>query len=176
MLATLNHKQIKSHSERISNLKPFINQYDWKKIDFPSNPPEDWKRFELNNKTIALNILFVVCNTENVRLAYNSKYNFKRENQLILLMITDGQKWHYLTVKSLSELLRGITSDHNGNFYCLNCFHSYSIKNKLNKHEKVCNDQDYCYVEIPNEDNKIVKYNHVEKSVKVPFIIYAGLE
>ena len=118
----------------------------------------------------------MVCNTENVRLAYNSKYNFKRENQLILLMITDGQKWHYLTVKSLSELLRGITSDHNGNFYCLNCFHSYSIKNKLNKHEKVCNDQDYCYVEIPNEDNKIVKYNHVEKSIKVPFIIYAGLE
>ena len=176
MLATLNHKQIKSHSERKSNLKPFINQYDWKKIDFPSKPPEGWKRFELNNKTIALNILFVVCNTENVRLAYNSKYNFKRENQLILLMITDGQKWHYLAVKSLSELLRGITSDHNGNFYCLNCFHSYSIKNKLNKHEKVCNDQDYCYVEIPNEDNKIVKYNHVEKSIKVPFIIYAGLE
>ena len=36
--------------------------------------------------------------------------------------------------------------------------------------------QDYCYVEIANEDNKILKYNHVEKSIKVPFIIYAGLE
>ena len=35
---------------------------------------------------------------------------------------------------------------------------------------------DYSYVEMPNEDNKILKYNHGEKSMKVPFIIYAGLE
>ena len=29
---------------------------------------------------------------------------------------------------------------------------------------------------MPNEDNKILKYNHGEKSMKVPFIIYADLE
>ena len=29
---------------------------------------------------------------------------------------------------------------------------------------------------MPKEDNKVLKYNHVEKSLKVPFIIYAGLE
>ena len=33
---TLNHKQIKSHSENISKIKSFINQYDWKETDFPS--------------------------------------------------------------------------------------------------------------------------------------------
>ena len=56
--------------------------------------------------------------------AYKSKYDEKRENQ-ILLMITDGEKWHYLAVKKLSTLLRGITSKHNADFYCLNCLHSY---------------------------------------------------
>ena len=91
-------------------------------------------------------------------------------------MITDGKKWHYLAVKSLSALLRGITSKHDGDFYCLNCFHSYSANNRLEKHEKVCNDHDYCYVEMPNEDNKILKYNHGEKSMTAPFIIYADLE
>ena len=75
-------------------------------------------------------------NTEKIRLGYKSKHNFKRENQVILLMITDGKKWHYLTVKSLSELLRGITSNHKEYFYCLNCFHSYSAKERLKKHEK----------------------------------------
>ena len=40
-------------------------------------------------------------------------------------MITDGKKWYYLTVKGLSALLRGITSNHNGDFYCLICFRSY---------------------------------------------------
>ena len=53
-----------------------------------------------------------------LRLAYKSKYNFKRENQVILLMITDGKKKHYLAVKSLSALLRGVTSSHDGDIYC----------------------------------------------------------
>ena len=59
-------------------------------------------------------------------------------------MITAGEKWYYLAVKSLLALLKGITSNHNGYFYCLNCFHSYSTKDKLKRHEIVCNDHDYC--------------------------------
>ena len=31
------HKQIKGHPERISNIKPFIDQYYWKEINFPAN-------------------------------------------------------------------------------------------------------------------------------------------
>ena len=116
-------------------------------------------------------------NTKQIVRAYPpKKHNNKRKNQVILLMITDGKKWHYLAVKSLSSLLRGVISNHNGDFYCLNCFHSYSTGNKLKNHEKVCNDHDYCYVEMPNEDNKILKYNYGEKSLKAPFIIYADLE
>ena len=33
----LNHQQIKSHPERISSIKPFVDQYNWKEINFPSN-------------------------------------------------------------------------------------------------------------------------------------------
>ena len=50
-------------------------------------------------------------------------------------MITDGEKWHYLVVKNLSGLLKGITSTHEKDFYYLNCFHSYRTKNKLESHE-----------------------------------------
>ena len=170
IIEALNHKQIKNHPERISNLKPFIYQYNWKGINFPSQK-KDWKKFESYNKSNALNILFVSYNTKEIRLAYKSKHDFKRENQVILLMITDGKKWHCLAVKSMSALFSGITSNNNGDFYCLNCFHSYRTENKLKKHEKVCNDHDYCYVEMPNEDNKILKYNYREKSLKAPFII-----
>ena len=49
----------------------------------------------------------------------------------MLLMITDGKKWYYLAVKSLPAFPRGITSNHNRDFYCLKCFHSYHIDNKL---------------------------------------------
>ena len=101
--------------------------------------------------------MFVPYDTEKIRLAYKSKHNLKLENQGVFLMITDGKKWHYLAVTSLLALLKRITSNHNGNFHCLNCFHSYCTKNKLKKHERVCNDLDYGYVEMPNEDNKILK-------------------
>ena len=150
LTVALNYQNIKSHPERVSYLKPFIDQYDWKGINLPPKHEKDWKKFESNNKSIALNILFVSYNTEEIARACISKYNSKPKNQVILLMITDGKKWHYLAVKSLSALLRGITSNQSGDFYCLNCFHSYSTKNKLKKHDGVCNDHDYCYVKISN--------------------------
>ena len=74
------------------------------------------------------------------------------------------------------ELLRGITSNHNEDFYCLNCFHSHTTENKLRKHEKIWNEHDFCYLKMPNEDNKILIYIPGEKSLKVPFINYADLE
>ena len=72
----------------------------------------------------------------------------------------------------MPALIRGITSNHNGDF-CLNCFDPYSTKIKPKRNGIVCNDHDYCYAEIPNEHNKILKYNHGEKSMKTPFTIYA---
>ena len=48
-------------------------------------------------------------------------------------------------------------------------------RKELKKHERVCNGHDYCFVEMPNEDNKILKYNYGEKSLKCPAIIYTDL-
>ena len=119
----------------------------------------------MNNEKIARNISFVPHDN-----------NFKCKNEVILLIITDGKKWHYLAVKSLSALLRGITSNHNGDFYCLNCFHTCITKNRKKRHKRVCNDHEYCHVKMPNENNKILKYNHRKKSLKAPAIIYTDLE
>ena len=91
-------------------------------------------------------------------------------------MITNGENWHYLVVKRLSGLLTGITSSHKEVFYCLNCFHSYRTKNKLETQKKICENRDYCRVEMPTKDNNKIKYNHGEKFIKLPFVVYADLE
>ena len=170
----LNLDKINIHSERISKIKPFIEQYNWNDVDFPSTS-KDWKKIELNNE-IALNILYVLHNTKKIRIAYKSKHNLTPEKQVILLMISNGENWHNLVVKSLLGLLKGITSNHKEDFYCLNCFCTYTTKNKLEEHKKICENNKYCHVEMPNEDNKIIKYNLGEKSIKSSFIIYADLE
>ena len=72
IIASLHHQEIERNIQRISKLKPFINNYTWKDIEFPSHS-KDWKKFEQNNKTFALNILYVPYNTKQIRPAYISK-------------------------------------------------------------------------------------------------------
>ena len=74
-------------------------------------------------------------------------------------MVKNGEKWHYLTIKRLPALFRVISSKHDGDFYCLNCFQSYTTENKLKKHKRVCENHDCCYEEY----NKTLKYNEGEK-------------
>ena len=92
-------------------------------------------------------------------------------------MISNGEKQrHYLAVKKLSGLLRGITSKNNADFYCLNSFHSFRTKKKLESHTRVCENKDFCNVIMSSEETKILEFNQYKKSDKAPFIIYADLE
>ena len=59
---------MKKDPERITKIKPFINKYNWEGINFPSEK-DDQKKFEKNNVTIALNVLYA-----------------KKEKKYILLM------------------------------------------------------------------------------------------
>ena len=77
-------------------------------------------------------------NTKTIRVAYRLKHNNKRKKQVILLMITDGKRWHHFTTTKLSALLQRNSSNHEGVFYCLNCFNSNNTKNKLKEHEEIC--------------------------------------
>ena len=63
----------------------------------------DWEEFEQNNISVVFNMLFVSYNIEEIKLAYKSSYD-KRKNQVILLMINDQANNYYFAVKNLSEL------------------------------------------------------------------------
>ena len=109
-------------------------------------------------------------------------------------MITDGEKWHYLALKSgpifyggrwcnrpikrLSKLLRGKPSNHHGDFYCLNCFNSYNTENRPKEHEEICNKQDNSSIRMFRWVDRILKYTHGGKPLKAPFAfaIYLDLE
>ena len=77
-----------------------------------------------------------------------------REKQVTLLLISNGQGRHYVEVKKLSGLLRGITSKDDGDLYCLNCFHSIKTKNKLELHKKVFENKDFCNVVMSSRSSR----------------------
>ena len=75
LTVAFNYQNIENNPERIPNIKPFIDKYKWKDIDFSvhQNSQEqyensikimmiDYGKFEQSNETIALNILYVPYN------------------------------------------------------------------------------------------------------------------
>ena len=116
--------------------------------------------------------------------AYVSKHNSNHEKQVILLIISNRethkaksegwQLWHYLAVKKLVALLRRITSKHHVSFIA--CLHSFTTKEKVQLHKKVCENKDFCNIIIPSEDTKKSEFNQYEKYDKARFIIHADLE
>ena len=62
-------------------IKPFINEYNWEGMKYPSEK-DDWTKFEKNNVTIALNVLYA--KKEKMYPPYVWKHNSNREKQVIL--------------------------------------------------------------------------------------------
>ena len=119
------------HSERVSNIIAFINEYIWEGTNC-SPKINDLKRFEKNNPTIALNILFT--NEKQILQAYISIHNSNREKQIFLLMIPNKKTGKITLFCRKKVLLRGITSKYHSDFFCLNCLNSFRTENKLKSH------------------------------------------
>ena len=67
-------------------------------------------------------------------------------------MLPNGEGQHYLAVKKLSALFRGITSKHHGDFYSLNSLHSFATKNKRESDRNICENKDFCDVIMPSKE------------------------
>ena len=89
IIVALHHQDISHDPQRITKLKPYISDYNWKDIDFAVGSKE-YKIFERNNKDIALNILSVPHNKKEINI-YKSEHNHTREKKVHLLMITDNE-------------------------------------------------------------------------------------
>ena len=76
-----------------TKIKPFINKYKWEGKNVPSKK-DDWRKFEKNNMTIALNVLHA---KKSILYIQNSSI---REKQVIFSMITNGEEWFYLALKN----------------------------------------------------------------------------
>ena len=122
------NKEIKYNPEIISKIKPFLNNLNWENINVPPEE-QDYRTFELNNKSIALNILQV--NEQKISHFYKSEFNKTKENKVILLMINDNEKQHCFAVKKLN----GLENLENSGQCFLNCLKLFVNKLSFQKHK-----------------------------------------
>ena len=105
-ISALHHEEIKKDYQRISRLRAYENQYNWKGLEFPVSI----KRIDKSEKTnpgIVGNVLFSNKKSldEDIYTVRRSEHNVKCKKQVNLLIIVDGEKRHYTAIKSISRLL-----------------------------------------------------------------------
>ena len=134
VIAALHHEEIKKDHQRISRLRPYEKQYNWKGLEFPVSVKKIDK-FEKNDPGIAVYVLFSNNKNQNIYTARRSECNVKCKNQANLLMVVDGEKRHYTTIKSISRLLSKLNGKTRRAYhFCMNCLNGFWKASARDKH------------------------------------------
>ena len=157
---------VEKNSERITKeLKDQSERLDWSGLKFPVKL-DQIVIFEKFNPSISINVFGFEGDVYPLRLSKT-----KSEQIVNLLLISDGEKQHYCLIKSLSQMSK---HDH-ANSFCLNCLNHFPNEEKLKIHEEYCLKNQAIKIEMP-EEGSLVTFIHHNRSMKVPFVVYADFE
>ena len=169
IIAAMRWEEMGRDPQRISKLKRFEDEFDWTGIGFPVSF-RDIKKFESRNQ-ISVNIL-----VEENKQIYICRKEGNYERIANLMLITEGNRKHYVVIKSLSRLLSSKNNKHNGTQdFCMNCLQGYSNESSRDEHFKYCTNNEAVRIEMPRR-KPIVEYSDGQYQYKVPFIMYADFE
>ena len=170
VITALEWTEIKSHPERVSNLRKFVDNYDWSGLRFPVSI-KDIREFEIENN-ISINILAV----EGRDIYIHRKTNHKSDREINLLMISENGIQHYTVIKSLSRLCRSSNTKHKcKQYFCTNCLQSFTLESSRDKHQVYCEDNETIRVEMPRKGTTAEFYDG-KNQFRVPFIMYTDFE
>ena len=143
---------------------------NWNGLKFPVGL-KAIKIFETNNPSISINVFGFEDEVYPLKISKE-----KRINNIDLLVISDEKKQHYCLINNLSRLIRSSLTNHNGPVeICRSCLNHFPDKDKLKNHEEYCFQNETVKIEMPKEGSSI-SFKHHNRSIKVPFVVYADFE
>ena len=156
MIAALRWTDIKFNPERMSNLRKFSNNYDWSGLKFPVLI-KDINIFEMNND-ILVNVLSV--EDKDVYICRKPQPEAADEQQEVdLMLISEGDRWHYTGIKSLIRLLASKNSNHaHKHYFSNNCLQGFTLELSRDQHYSYCNDNETVRVEMPRKGKTVEFY------------------
>ena len=159
-------------------MRPYENQYNWEGLEFPVSIKKIDK-FEKNNPGIAVNVLFSNRKSQkkNLYTVRRSGRNMKCKNQANLLMIVDGEKRHYTTIKNIPRLLSKLNGKSQHVYhYCMDCLNSFRTGLARDNYYEYCSSNGHIKVNMATEKEKWLKFHDGQYQFKVPFMLYADFE
>ena len=142
---------------------------NWNGLKFPVGL-KAIKIFETNNPSVSINVFGFEDEVYPLKISKE-----KRINNIDLLWISDDKKQHYCVINDLSKFLRSsLTKHHETVEICRSCLNHFP-KGKLKNHEEYCFQNETIKIEMPKEGSSI-SFKHHNRSIKVPFVVYADFE
>ena len=166
VIAAMKWEEIDRDCQRVSKLRKYEGDFDWSGLEFPVSF-RDIKRFESRNE-ITINILAV--EDKKVYICRKGKEYPRVAN---LMFITDGNRKHYVAIKSLARLLSSQNSKHKeSQHFCTSCLQGFPTEISRNQHYSYCRHNEAVRIEMPVK-KPIVEYSDGQYQFKVPFMMYA---
>ena len=101
----------------------------------------------------------------------------KYDNQMNLLLITEGENKHYVLIKDFNRFMFNQTKYEGRKHFCMHCLQCFSSERVLSNHKDNCIQVNGTQaVKMPDKDNNTLKFNNSHKELPVPFVIYADFE
>ena len=148
--------------------KSFVNEFNYKDIEFPVTIKQINKIEKQNNISISV---FGYENEQPYPI-YVSKEKF--EDHMELLFITENENKHYVLIKDFNKFIFNHTKHNNKKHFCMHCLLCFSSERVLTDHKENCIQINGTQaVKMPNEENNILKFENFNKQQAVPFVIYA---
>ena len=156
--------------QRVSNLRKFMDNYDWSGLEFPVSINNIGK-FETRNN-ISVNILAV----EDRNIYIHRKGWRMMGREINLLLISEDEINYYTAIKSLSRLLKSSNTKHKcKQHFCTNCLQGFTQESSRDQHQVYCEDNESVRVEMPKQGST-VEFKDGQNQFKVAFIMYADFE
>ena len=150
---------VAQNPERIAKYYQYVDEVNMNGVSFPT-PLKDVRKIEQNNN-LSINVLGYEPRDGIIPLRRTPEVKARHVN---LLLIKDGDNSHYCLIKNLSRLL-GKRTHHNGQeYYCSNCLHGFTEKQKLDDHIEACYKQRTQRIVFPESKDAKVRFKAVKKS------------
>ena len=163
-----------NHPERIKELMEKEDTLNMKGIEYPVSL-KDISKFEKQNPEISITVLGFNEKDKVYPLRSSDYIYIRKHNIILLLMERDGVN-HYCLVKNSSRLLSKQVSSHKeGTHICFRCLNPFWSHDSLKKHWEYCRNHEAVKINM-QEKGTILRFEHHERSEKLPFIIYADTE
>lgn len=131
-----------------------------------------------NQNNISINLYII--NDETIQPYLTCSRDEKKSDHVNLLLLENNVSAHYVYINNLSRLIRDqLTKNKNQHYICDRCFYYTSSINIFNRHIDLCDNyfnNEKAIPILPDENNNILKFKNIHKTIRVPLVYYADLE